>query len=143
MVGATDADEVEEYAEGFDHPCGPEGGVVAEVLDEETSSEYTQAYTEIPRGEERGVGCSAMAGRAEADEHGLEGGPQMAITQADEEGGSVVAYLVVEEGEEQVAEATDESADGGIVQDAALTQGAAADESRTDESTGQQGEEKA
>lgn len=117
--------------------------MVAEVLDEEASSEYTQANTEIPRGEERGVGCTATAGGAEADEHGLEGGPQMAITQADEEGGSVVTYLVVEQGEEQVAEATDESADGGIVQDAALTQGMAADESRTDESTGQQGEEKA
>ena len=83
--------EVEHYAQEVDQGDGPEGGSVAQVLGGDAAQEDAKAHADIPGDEDGGVGRAALAVMGHGDHHVLEGRPQVAVAQSDEQGGAVVA----------------------------------------------------
>ena len=57
----------------------------------------------------------------------------MAVAKADEESATIETPYVVQHGKEQIADAADAGADGGVVEDTPLLEGATADEARHEE----------
>ena len=133
IVRIAHMSKVEDDAEDFDDPGAPEGGVIVVVLGQIAADQDSETDAEIPGGEEGGVGSAALIGRSQVDKHILEGWPEMSVAEADEQGAAVEAPDVVQQGKEQIADAADACADGGIVEDAALLQRAAANEARHEE----------
>ena len=71
--------EVEDYAEGIDGDARPEGGIVSEMLCNGAAGKHAHAHTQIPAGENCGVGGAALAMGRHIDEYHLESGPQMPV----------------------------------------------------------------
>ena len=100
----------------------PECSSIAEILDDGAAEENADTDTKIPAGEEGGVGSASLVVGSYADDHVLEGRPEMAIAKADEDGGTIIAHHVGTSDEEQIADGGGEDADAGIVDEPSLTQ---------------------
>ena len=83
---------------GVDEDDGPEGCTVAEEFGDDASDEDAEAHADVPGDEDGGVGGAALVVAGHVDGHVLEGGPHVAVAEADEEGGAVVANFIEEGG---------------------------------------------
>ena len=77
----------------IDEDDGPEGGTVAEEFGDDASDKDAESHADIPGDKNGGVGGSALIVAGHVDGHVLEGGPHVAVAEADEEGGAVVADI--------------------------------------------------
>ncbi len=65
--------------------------MVAEVFGNGTACKHAHAHAQIPRGEQRGVGSTALAVGCHIDEHHLESRPQVPVAQTDDEWCEVIS----------------------------------------------------
>ena len=93
--GATGIKEENRHTEGIDRPRHPECGVETEILRNGAADERPYADADIPRNIERRIGRAAAIVRRKVDEHRLKGRKQMAVTQADNQRGSVISPQIV------------------------------------------------
>ena len=76
---------------GVDEGDRPESSIVTQMFGNNAPQEDAQTHTNIPRDEDGGVSRASLVIRGYTDGHVLEGGPHVTITQADENGATVVA----------------------------------------------------
>ena len=81
-----------------DEDDGPESSTIAEEFGDDASDKYAESHADVPGDEDGGVGGSALIVAGHVDGHVLEGGPHVAVAEADEEGGAVVANFIEERG---------------------------------------------
>lgn len=142
-VVATAAGEVDDGADGVDAAGPPEGGMEAEMLGDDAAEECAEAEAGVPGDEQGGVGCASAVAVGEVDEDVLEGGIHVSVSEADDEGGAVVAPEVVDACENEVADEGDDDADRGVAGDHAAAQRAAAEDAGEDEADGEEEKEEA
>ena len=79
VEGGTCGEEEEECANTVHDGNPPECSSIAEILDDGAAEENADTDTKIPAGEEGGVGSAALVIGSYADDHVLEGRPEMTI----------------------------------------------------------------
>ena len=119
---AADGGEVEDEAEQVDCPGGPEGTVVAEVFGKQAAYEDPQTNAGIPGGQDGGVCGAALRVLGQVDEHSLESGVHVAVSQTYYKSCSIITDGVVQGGKQQVAEYADRYAHRGVAGYLVLTQ---------------------
>ena len=93
----------ESYAEGVAEEGNPECCVVIEVFGEDSSENHTQSHTQIPRGENRGIGSASLTVGCQIDKHVLHGGIHVSVAQTDNDGRAIVANGIMECRKEEIA----------------------------------------
>lgn len=120
----------------------PEGGRVAPEMFGHAASAYDAgADTQIPRGEDGGVGRAAPFVRGEVDEHGLHGRIHVAVAEAYHQCGGIIAVEVWQGREYKISAHRYQHADRCVVYDLAFAQRAAARQAREDKPAGEDHEE--
>ena len=127
--------EIEKDTEDVDKEGEPEGGGVACVMDGDATEDNTESHTDVPTGELRRVGCATFVVGGEVDEHGLHTWPDVSIAKSDDKGGTVVGQGSLKQGEEQIAEETDEDAVVDVLDHLSFSQRTCPDEPGEDETT--------
>lgn len=87
--------EIEDDAQCVECRPAPKGSMVAEMLGKGTARKHADTHAQIPRGEQCGVGSTALAVGSHVYEHHLEGRPQMPVAQADDERCEVISDGIV------------------------------------------------
>ena len=84
-------DEEGSDACGIDDDDGPKGGVIAQILGNDTAEKDAKSHADVPRDQDGGISRAALVVVCHADGHVLESRPHVAITQADEQCRTIVA----------------------------------------------------
>ena len=79
VEGGTCGEEEEEGANTVHNGNPPECSSIAEIFDNGTTKEDADTDAKIPAGEEGGVGSASLVVGGYADDHVLEGRPEMTI----------------------------------------------------------------
>ena len=132
--------KVEKDAKGVDEQGEPEGGGVASVVDGDAAEHDAEPHADVPTGELGGVGGASLVVGGEVDKHGLHTRPNMTVAQTNDEGGTIVANGMLQEGEKEVAEDTDEDAVVDILHHPSLAKRTCPDETGEDEAAAEDGE---
>ena len=113
------------------------------MLGNRATEDDTDTDADIPRDEERRVGRTALGVGAEVEEHSLEGGEEVTVTEADNQGRAIESPGVMHTGKEQVATQSHRNANSGILMNQATAEGATARQARQNQANRKQHKEEA
>ena len=116
------AQEIEQYTGQVDTSDCPEGGCIAKKLGDDAADKDAYAHAYVPRDEDGGIGRTSLMMVSHRNHHVLEGWPQVAIAQSDENGGTIVADGVGAGDKQGVADERDDHAFSCVVRQETFAQ---------------------
>ena len=101
---------------------GPEGSGVAEIFGYHPAEDDAETHTQIPAGQQGGVGGAALVVMRHRNDHVLEGWPHMPVAQTNEYGSGVKADGMPRNDEHRISDGGDDDSDARMACQLAFSQ---------------------